>query len=234
MHCLLEGAWFMNAMPVMSVVSRETIRRPTLPWRFMRLVRPLPPTHTHPLTRIPQDNSLKYLHYVDSATRFAVRKGFEDLPDRIDLSMVSEVATGTCVAYQGSVDMATMPTSPLAASPLSFSLLTASGSSLADQIATDQARWADWTDGLNMLRKDGAHVASRETENFIQALTEIGLKIKLLGGSLDRCALVCLVLIVARADLTGEKVDIPSGLAMGNPPSNCDFFFSDLTYDTQG
>ena len=47
----------------------------------------------------------------------------------------------------------------------------------------DQARWADWTDGLNMLRKDGAHVASRETENFIQALTEIGLKIKLLGSS---------------------------------------------------
>ena len=124
---------------------------------------------------------------MDSATRFAVRKGFEDLPDRIELSMVSEVATGTCVPYQGqqlpSVDMATMPTSPLAASPLSFSLLTASGSSLADQIATDQARWADWTDGLNMLRRDGGHVASPETEVFVQALTEIGLKIKLLGES---------------------------------------------------
>jgi engulfment/cell motility protein 1 len=54
-------------------------------------------------------------------------------------------------------------------------------SSLADQIALDQSRWADWTDGLNLLRRDGGHVASKETAGFVQALTEIGLKIKLLG-----------------------------------------------------
>lgn len=30
------------------------------------------------------------------------------------------------------------------------------------------------------------------------------------------------------ADLTGEKVDIPSGLVAGPPPSNTDFFFSEL------
>lgn len=35
------------------------------------------------------------------------------------------------------------------------------------------------------------------------------------------------------ADLAGEKVDIPSGLNAGPPPTNTDFFFSDLTYDTQ-
>ena len=76
--------------------------------------------------------------------------------------------------------------SPLLASSLSFSLLSTSGGSLADQIAPDQARWADWTDGLNMLRRDGGHVASQETELFVQALTEIGLKIKLLGESPGR------------------------------------------------
>lgn len=32
-----------------------------------------------------------------------------------------------------------------------------------------------------MLRRDGGHVASEETAGFVQALTEIGLKIKLLG-----------------------------------------------------
>ncbi len=32
-----------------------------------------------------------------------------------------------------------------------------------------------------MLRKDGGHVATTETAEFVQALTEIGLKIKLLG-----------------------------------------------------
>jgi hypothetical protein len=32
-----------------------------------------------------------------------------------------------------------------------------------------------------MLRRDGGHVSSRETADFVEALTEIGLKIKLLG-----------------------------------------------------
>ena len=107
------------------------------------------------------------------------------------MSTISEVATGTCAPYpQAIVRNATVdqsdalsygPSSPSAASPLSFSLLTASGASIADQIAPDQARWADWTDGLNMLRRDGGHVASTETEKYVKALTEIGLKIRLLS-----------------------------------------------------
>lgn len=37
-HCLLQGAWFMNAIPVVTNISRDTMRKPTRPWRFMRLV----------------------------------------------------------------------------------------------------------------------------------------------------------------------------------------------------
>jgi engulfment and cell motility protein 1 len=33
-HCLLQGAWFLNAVPV----SAPTPRRSARPWRFMRLV----------------------------------------------------------------------------------------------------------------------------------------------------------------------------------------------------
>ncbi|KAI0272362.1 hypothetical protein BC834DRAFT_966403 [Gloeopeniophorella convolvens] len=184
-HCLLQGAWFLNAVPV----TAPAPRRPARQWRFMRL-----------------DNSLKHLHYVDSTTKFHVRSGLEDLPERIDLALITEIATGNCAppADSGSP--------PPPASPLSFSLLTPEGS-LANAIAPDQSRWADWTDGLNMLRRDSGHVASKETAEFIQALTEIGLKIKLL-------------------DLSGDKVEIPSGLAAGAPPANSDFFFSDL-YDPQ-
>lgn len=44
-HCLMQGAWFSNAMPFASNASRDTIRKPSRPYRFMRLVRPpLPPT----------------------------------------------------------------------------------------------------------------------------------------------------------------------------------------------
>jgi hypothetical protein len=71
---------------------------------------------------------------------------------------------------------------PLVASLLSFSLITPEGS-LADAIALDISHRADWADGLNMLWQDGRHVTSKEVVDFIQALMEIGLKIKLLGAS---------------------------------------------------
>jgi engulfment/cell motility protein 1 len=133
--------------------------------------------------KIYKDTGMKYLHYVDSTAKFPVRNGLEDLPERIDVSMISEIATGTCVAPPALVrDSSDLPPSPThTPSPLSFSLLSTHEGSLADQIAPDQSRWADWTDGLNMLRRDGGHVSSKETAGFVQALTEIGLKIKLLG-----------------------------------------------------
>lgn len=165
---------------------------------------------------------------MDSPAKFEVRSGLEDLPDRIEIAAISQIATGTCTPPSSAVhNHVDLPTS-LTPSLLSFSLLTASEGSLADQIATDQSAWADWTDGLNMLRRDGGHVASDETAGYIKALTEIGLKIKLLGtyssSYVDAPRAQCRSI----ADLTGEKVDIPSGLVAGPPPSNADFFFSDL------
>ena len=128
---------------------------------------------------------MKYLHYVDSTAKFPVRNGLEDLPERIDVSMISEIATGTCAPPPALVrDQSDFPSSTHIPSPLSFSLLSTHEGSLADQIAPDQSRWADWTDGLNMLRRDGGHVSSKETAGFVQTLTEIGLKIKLLGNIL--------------------------------------------------
>jgi len=138
------------------------------------------------LISVYQDNGLKYLYYVDSNLKFPVRNGLEDLPDRIEVAAISEIATGTGIPPPGVLREYSdiPPASPLAPSPLSFSLISLHEGSLADQIAPDASRWADWTDGLNMLRRDGGHVTSKETAGFVQALTEIGLKIKLLGKSL--------------------------------------------------
>jgi hypothetical protein len=129
-------------------------------------------------THVLQDNSLKHLHYVDSQSKFPVRSGLEDLPERIELASITEIATANCAPPSDNTSVVGTPV--LEASPLSFSLLTPEGSR-ADAIAPDISHWADWTDGLNMLRRDSGHVASKETADFIQALTEIGLKIKLLG-----------------------------------------------------
>ncbi|KZV74521.1 hypothetical protein PENSPDRAFT_674197 [Peniophora sp. CONT] len=219
LHCLTTGAWFSLGVPI----SSPHPRRPARPYRFLRL-----------------DRGMKYLHYVDATSKFPVRDGLEDLPERIELSLVSEIALGQCAlppsdsASNGTMHKASFASSPvggtlrnnrrsgqgnggsggggLGASPLSFSLMTSEGSA-ADLVAPDAARWADWTDGLNMLRRDGGHVGSEMTAGFVQALTEIGLKIKLL-------------------DLSGDKVEIPSGLSAGAPPVNADFYFSDF-YDPQ-
>ena len=132
-----------------------------------------------------QDNGLKYLHYVDSQSKFPVRGGLEDLHDRLDITTVTEIATVNCAPPPPSLSDPSSAggtgSERLPASSLSFSLITPEGS-LADLIAPDVSRWADWTDGLNMLRRDGGHVSSEETLGFINALTEIGLKIKLLGA----------------------------------------------------
>ncbi|CAE6447089.1 unnamed protein product [Rhizoctonia solani] len=228
-QCLMQGAWFVNGVPAGSPSSRESYSapiRPQRPWRFMRL-----------------DKTMRFIYYLDSTMKIPMRGGIEDLPERIEVASIAEVATGTCavphnVAYgievasiaevatgtcavphnvaYGSGDI-TSPMSPLSVSPLSFSLMSErsrdqseqqpSKHSLADQVAENPSRFSDWTDGLNMLRKDGGHVATTETAEFVQALTEIGLKIKLL-------------------DLSGEKAEIPSHLPPGIPPSDTNFFFA--------
>lgn len=192
-QCLMQGAWFINGIPLNTTVPREAIKRPARPWRFMRL-----------------DNGLKYLHYVDSAVKFTVKNGLEDLPERIEIAQIGEVSVGTCFApptlMRDSIDLP--PSAAPKALDTSFSLISTREQPLAEQIALDHSTWADWTDGLNMLRKDGGHVATQETAAFVNALTEIGLKVKLLS-------------------LSGEKVDIPSSLDPGLPPPTCDFFFAD-------
>lgn len=79
---------------------------------------------------------------------------------------------------------------------------------IAELVAPDQATYAEWVDGLSLLRPDG-NISTKETAGFVHVLTEIGVKIKLL-------------------DLTGEKVDISSGMMVGDVPSSTSFYYSDV------
>lgn len=121
-----------------------------------------------------------------------------------------EVVTNTCALppnmHLGGMTPSDVPMSPAGASPLSFSLMSTRGGSFADCVAENSTSFSDWIDGFNMLRGD--HFSTKETAEFVQALTEIGLKIKLL-------------------DLSGEKVDIPNQLNPPPLPVSTDFFFSD-------
>jgi engulfment/cell motility protein 1 len=192
LQCLLAGAWFARAAPrtppSASGSGADAAARRAKPWRFLRL-----------------DAGMRVLHFVDAPAQFAVRPGVEDLPERIDVALVHEVATGTgrappellpgyaaaAATRAGSktnVGSVRGPGSsvggsgPDGASALSFALLNTEHGPLAELLAPDAACFADWTDGLNMLRREGGHGGSKETAAYVHALTEIGLKIRLLGA----------------------------------------------------
>lgn len=101
----------------------------------------------------------------------------------VEIAQISDIATSTCASPPNiAMPEAHAPPSPFGTtttSPLSFSIMISQGSSLADHVSENAARFADWVDGLNMLRN--SQIQTRDTEMFVQALTEIGLKIKLLG-----------------------------------------------------
>ncbi|KAN0062511.1 hypothetical protein ACQY0O_005042 [Thecaphora frezii] len=224
-HCLLEGAWFRNpsagsgrlngaAGAAGSPSGSGSHRRSTLylsqggsaagaatgggkPWRFYRL-----------------SPNKKFLHYCEALERGPIRGGLDDLPERIDLSLVTDVSLQASAALSqpgGHGAMAGNGTAPNggAQNNLIFSLLGAPDESLADLQALNQSQYSEWTDGLNMLRGEGGVVSTKETAEYIQILTEIGVKVKLL-------------------DLTGERIDIPISIPPPTLPSTTEFFFADL------
>lgn len=79
---------------------------------------------------------------------------------------------------------------------------------IAEFIAPDQATFAEWVDGLNLLMPDG-FIATKDTADYIQILTDIGVKVKML-------------------DLTGEKLEIPAALPIPIvPPASVPFFYAE-------
>lgn len=178
-QCLLEGAWFRN--PTTTKFGSAQRRTPaggqgSKQWRFYRL-----------------SPNKKFLHYCEAAERGPIRGGLDDLPEKIDLSLVTDIALQTATmpdALPASASSGMTSFNDTVASQNNgqasqcFSLLSAPDVSLADMAALNQGQYSEWTDGLSMLRGEGGVVSTRETAEVIQILTEIGVKVKLLdlGG----------------------------------------------------
>ncbi|CEQ43109.1 SPOSA6832_05004, partial [Sporobolomyces salmonicolor] len=205
--CLHEGAWF--RVPS-SGGGKKTPQQPKL-WRFYRLA-----------------PNRKALHYAETTERVPIRSGLDDLPGRIDLALVTDVVSSSASAVQRSRHLSvhrstssitnarlsvfskdssgTATSLSPAPPPLSFALQSADGA-LAELVAPDQSTYSEWVDGLSLLRADGS-IITTDTADYIQTLTDIGVKIKLL-------------------DLSGEKVEIPTNLRVDSVPRSTDFFYSD-------
>ena len=207
-QCLLEGAWFRNvattaggalggdgkqrreststidtAVPATRSTAIKGLQTETKPWRFYRLA-----------------PNKKLLYYCDSSERFPIRGGLDDLSEKIDLSLVTEVS------HHGNAGESTAKAT---GGDLVISLLQSPDTSLVEMQALNQSQFSEWTDGLNMLRGEGGVVSTRQTADLIETLTEIGIKVKLL-------------------DLTGEQIELPTSVQLPPLPSTTEFFFAEL------
>lgn len=96
--------------------------------------------------------------------------------------------------------------SPDVASKLSFSLVAGKDISLLDLDAIHAQQFAEWTDGLRVLREEGG-MATNETADYVHILTELALKVRLL-------------------DITGDGIEIPQKATFGHAPKSTDFWFA--------
>src|SRR6266498_454883 len=117
----------------------------------------------------------------------------------VDLTLVTDIMTGhptQVTTTAGSppklntriISSSNSITTNVLSQNLTFSLMSGPDTVLADFMTTDNIQYSEWTDGFNMLFDK--NISSNDTAEFIQVLTEIGVRVKLL-------------------DLSGEKVEIP-------------------------
>ncbi|CAG8558682.1 3097_t:CDS:10 [Ambispora leptoticha] len=196
-RCLLLGAWFQILTPTTVPSGNQNHGRRSYSnkkWRFYRL-----------------SPNIKFLHYGDFMDKCEVRDGLEDLPERIDLTLVTDVITGYSNQLSSVSGSPPRTKSLHSTNDLTFSLMSGPDTSLADFAALNHIQYSEWTDGFNMLFDK--NIGSRDTAEFIHVLTEIGVRVKLL-------------------DLSGERVEIPQTVEVPSElpvvgPNGRGFFYDD-------
>ncbi|KDE05624.1 hypothetical protein MVLG_03996 [Microbotryum lychnidis-dioicae p1A1 Lamole] len=197
--CLHEGAWFRVPTPAGTTngPSASGLKKqvkelvsPTAPsvvqkWKFCRLAA-----------------NKKALHYLETNGRIAIAPGLDDLPERIMIALISNISpyapSGELKRQAPSIVSTANTASTGSSQPLTITLRSSDGI-IAELVAPNEMTYFEWLDGLSLLRPDGGIVTS-QTADYVQALTDIGVKIKLL-------------------DLSGEKVDIPNVIDVRQVPA---------------
>ncbi|KAH9821939.1 ELMO/CED-12 family-domain-containing protein [Melampsora americana] len=235
-NSLMQGSWFLHSPIIPNQLNtsnnhntrnQKNSTTPTLSgglqqqakWRFYRLA-----------------PNRKYLHYFEShLPTMPVKNGVDEMPDRIEISSITEIISGngapelnqstgmrnlnrrSSTHSTTSTTTDSSPSTPHLSHPLNnhhhqntipkLSLMGA-GQTLAILVPSSTELHAEWLDGLNLLREDGAMVATKESAQLVFTLTQIGTQIKLL-------------------DLSGERVEIPNHLDIPPVPISTDFFYSE-------
>ena len=174
--CLLQGAWFPcpqsnqrivamatgNSLSTSTTTNSNTSTTTTSSkrWRYYKL-----------------SPSKKTLLYGDFSEKYPVIiKSCDKLPNKVDLSAVSEIKSIT--------RKASTPLLADTAVNLSFALFSNDNLPLAEFICSSAAQASEWKDGFSMLLDKG--ITSKDTAEYLHSLTEIGVKVKLLQIAGDR------------------------------------------------
>ncbi|KAI9323194.1 ELMO/CED-12 family-domain-containing protein [Dichotomocladium elegans] len=194
-NCLLQGAWFPCPQSTMRIVTLATGIPNTMSGNGQSSNGPL----ANPLNTNNSSGSVntarkrwryyklspskKILQFGDFADKNpVVIKSYECLPNKVDLSLVSEIKS----YHRKSSTALTLSISSLfeTTSKLSFRLLSDEQVPLAEFICSSSAQASEWRDGFSMLLDQG--ITSKDTAEYLHSLTEIGVKIKLLQVAGDR------------------------------------------------
>ncbi|KAL7752725.1 hypothetical protein RI367_001727 [Sorochytrium milnesiophthora] len=185
--CLCNGAWF--ALP------------PPPPGKDGK-----PQRGKHRYCRL--SATKKSLHYADYADITEKRPAMEALTERVELSTLTDILTGTSspIHTNPSIRRAWGDETP---SVWCFSLMSSPETSVMDLICSTYPQFSEWTDGFNALFDRS--IANRDTAEYITLLTDCQIRLQLM-------------------DLVAERIDIGTGPDPAVPalPTSDAFWYDDV------
>ncbi|KAK9760133.1 hypothetical protein K7432_016151, partial [Basidiobolus ranarum] len=183
--CLLNGAWF-NSTPI------KTKGKPT--YRYYKL-----------------SPNRKYLHYAEFGDILPGKLTLEQLPEKVDLSLVTSIVTDSAAnSLIRKPSTSVVGGIPGMGNVYNFSLMYGPDITLAEFYTPVETQFSEWTDGFNMLFDK--NIANKDTAELIQSLTEIELKVHLL-------------------DISAEQIELPTYCEVPELPSNFNFYYLDQSND---
>lgn len=209
--CMQRGSWFNSVHVLTPGIDQMVHSSPSRPLRFVML-----------------SLDKRTLAWSAFSARPKDTPTFASLKEHIDLANVTSIKLQTGCAVRSRT--------PDVASKLSFSLMSGNEASLLDLDAIHAQQFAEWTDGLRVLKAQQARSAAaavaaaaaengntptepappvpemggmttQESSNYVHILTELALKIRLL-------------------DITGDGIEIPQKVGIGQAPRSTDFWFA--------
>jgi len=174
-RCLLQGAWFPVSAPLRQRSAKIHIE--TIPWRYVRL-----------------SHNRRYLHYCDYENETSYEPKLEELPEKLDLSIVSSVVSNvTPASLSSTCSISGTPTPTIGGSRLGSTKIIIHGYSPISSSTSNHnqeeilltlhpqthSSASEWLDGLLMLLNQPP--ITSETSKLVKMVMNYGLKIRLLN-----------------------------------------------------